>query len=439
MKKIYPGINQTVKSFGEMKSLILLPVLLLLAFPQLMAQPISLQKCYEWATAAHPLPAQRLTNEALAQRQLNLLDIQRMPTIDWQAQATYQSESVSVPFDLPNGERIEQPRLNGQTTLEATYLLYDGGRNDAARETIRSQLAVNQQQLAVELYQLKQRINHVYFGLLLSRAQDSILLASRQDFLTRLSLLEAGEREGVVLPSEVAKVRLELLRLDSRRDNLHGQARSLQARLKALVGRQLPDSLELSIPDLPPISFSAEVERPELTLFDLQRQQVLSQQAQIDAQRKPQLSAFVRAGAGYANPLNFFDKDLSPFALAGVQFRWQIVDWGRHKEEQEILQLQTQLIDQRRATFLYNLQDLDGRYAAEAEKLQQLIRQERNAYQLQQEIQEQTAAQLEHGIVTASEYIIQANAGIQILLNLRLYELQLIELQVEYLTEKGNR
>lgn len=401
------------------------------------AQSISLEECRSLARSNYPLLDQRPVNEAITQLNLENLDLQKRLQLNWNAQVTYQSESVEVPFNLPNGERIKQPKFNGQTTLEATYFLYDGGRIEAAKQTELAQLGVQQQALEVELEKLKKQVNQLYFGIILSRAQDSILLQTREDLRIRLEQLRVGEREGIVLPSEVIKLQVELLRLETQRSNLVAGINRQIATLERLIGRDLEDSVELPIPTLPEVQVNADPTRAELTMFEQQKRQVFSRTALIDAQKRPQISAFVRAGAGYANPLNFFDTDLSPFALGGVQFRWNILDWGKREKDKQLLQLQAQRIEVQKATFLHNLDLLDGQYIADENKLHQLLEQGEAIQLLQEDLLTQTASQLKHGIATANDYLIQSNAITQTKLNQELYRLQLLQLKVDYLTDKG--
>lgn len=401
------------------------------------AQPLSLEACQELVRANYPLIRQGAIEESITQLQLEKLDLQKRPQVSWNAQATYQSESVEVPFSLPNGERISQPKFNGQTTLEATYNLYDGGRIDAAKQVELAQLGVKKQSLEVDLEQLKQQVNKLFFGILLSRAQDSILLQTRADLEVRLNQLIAGEREGVVLPSEVSKLKVELLRLESKRDELGALISRQIASLSYLTGRMIGDNIELTVPELPTTTIPAPAERPELELFQQQKLALLSQNAMLDAQRRPVVSAFVRAGAGYANPLNFFDTNLSPFALGGVRFQWNFLDWGKKDKDRQLLELQAKRIDTQKATYLHNLDLLDGQYIADENKLQRLIEQGEAIQLLQEELLEQTASQLEHGVATTNDYLIQSNAITQTKMNLELYQLQLLQLKVDYLTQKG--
>lgn len=413
-------------------------LILLTLFPSIAeGQTLTLAECQELSRTNYPLLQQGAIDEAITQLQLEKLDLNKRPQISWKAQATYQTESVEVPFSLPSGEQLSQPKLNGQTTLEANYILYEGGRIEAAKAVEQAQLGVKKQSLEVALEPLKQQVNQLYFGILLAQAQDSILLQTKTDLEVRRTQLEAGVRGGVVLPSEVTKLEVELLRLESKRQELAAGIQRQLATLGYFIGRVIDDQVKLALPDSPTTGIPATVARPELELYQQQKLQLLSQNAVLEAERRPQLSAFIQAGAGYANPLNFFDTNLTPFAVGGLRFQWNIIDWGKKDKDKQLLELQAKRIDTQQATFLHQLDVLDGQYIADENKLQQLLEQGEAIQLLQEELLAQTAAQLEHGVATANDYLIQSTAVTQTKLNQKLYELQQLQLRIDYLTSKG--
>ena len=148
------------------------------------------------------------------------------------------------------------------------------------------------------------------------------------------------------------------------------------------------------------------------------------------------LSLFAQAGVGYANPLNFFDQSLSPFAIGGVQFRWAF-DWGKSKKDKELTAVKMQTVENQREQFLYELNLLDNRYAADKATIEKQIERDREIASLQTELLNISASQLNHGVITASEYLQQFNAGVDTQLNVRLHELALLQLQADYFTQKG--
>lgn len=95
-----------------------------------------------------------------------------------------------------------------------------------------------------------------------------------------------------------------------------------------------------------------------------------------------------------------------------------------------------QTVENQREQFLYELNLLDNRYAADKATIEKQIERDREIASLQTELLNISASQLNHGVITASEYLQQFNAGVDTQLNVRLHELALLQLQADYFTQK---
>ncbi len=398
---------------------------------------VTLGDCRQWTREHYPLMRQQALYDASLQLRLDQLDKQRLPQFSVLAKANLQSEAIKVPFSAPGQEPIELPLYALQAYGEATYSIYDGGVVKATKALETWQNQVSRQAVEVDLYQLHQQVNQLYIGILQLREQDSLLLYARQTLESRLEAIEAGVRHGIALPTEADRIKVELLRIDANREETRGRRQSLLATLSAFTGKELNDSTPLQPLNIQPVSFQNPVQRPELRLFDLQKQQILAQTPLINARTKPKVNAFIQAGLGYPNPLNFFDTEISPYGIVGLQLRWNFWDWGQSRKELEVLSVKSQIIDNQKQTFEFNVRLQDGRFREEAAKLNNLIKNDREIAALQRNILQQVQAQLEHGVATAADYIAQLNAELQAQLNLRLHELQLQQLYVDYLTLRG--
>ena len=420
-----------------MKHLLMVCLILLTGFRLPAQGGLDLETCYR--LAEERLPVQKLypLQEQKANLEMDKLALQRLPQVSWNAKVVGQSQGVEVPFTPPGADGpIRQPLINGQTTLEASYLLYDGGVNEAQGRLVRAEEAVDRQSVAVEANKLKPRINSLFFNILLLQAQDSILENNQGTLQARLEVLKAGEKQGTVLPGVVTQLEIEILKLQSRREETAGKRKAMAALLADMTGLSPEQTAVLKVPDMQPAPDAMQVNRPELKYFDLRRQQIAESNALIDAGKKPMLSLFAQAGVGYANPLNFFDQSLSPFAIGGVQFRWAF-DWGKSKKDKELTAVKMQTVENQREQFLYELNLLDNRYAADKATIEKQIERDREIASLQTELLNISASQLNHGVITASEYLQQFNAGVDTQLNVRLHELALLQLQADYFTQKG--
>lgn len=401
---------------------------------------ISLSDCYQKARAYYPLYGQTALLEQANAVQLERIQKERLPEITWNAQASLQSEVVKFPFQLPlpPGEPgLDLPLYRIQTTADLQYTIYDGRLNEARQKIEKAQLAADRQQIQVELDKLKSQVNQFVFGILMQRERIEILRNNQATLENKVETLEAGLRHGVILPADIDKLRVEILRLQTEIEQAEGTIRGLTASLSALIGEPLSPEVEFTLPDMQPAAAKTELQRAELQLFNFQKESILAREDMITAARRPKVGAFLQAGFGAPNPLNFFDESLSPFAMAGVKFSWKIFDWDQSSRDRQLLALKSQMVNQQRDAFEASIERMDGKYQEDIATLEKLMQRDEEIARLQERILGQVSSQLEQGVATSTDYITQANALAQARLNRQLHELQQQQLKVDYLTLKG--
>ncbi|MCR9099320.1 MAG: TolC family protein [bacterium] len=412
---------------------------LLLALPARAQEPLRLEQAYRLAQQAHPLSAQGgLLRSASALRQ-EQIDQARLPQISWNAQASLQSEVVEFPFELPvpGGAGLDLPLYRFQTTADAQYRLYDGGRIAARQEAEAAQLAVSEAQLEVELEQLKTQVNQYVFGMLLQRERARILESGLEQLEGRIAQVEAGVEHGILLPGELKRLLAEQLRLQSEATQVRSQTDALREGLSVLLGQAVPEGITFDLPAQENELLQAGLQRPELRLFEQQQQQVMAGLSGIEADQRPTVGAFLQAGIGAPNPLNFFDNSLSPFAMGGIRFTWNFVDWGKADRSRQLLSLQREMIGQRQAAFTTQIEQQEVQIRTELAALDGLIEQGQAIIELQEEVLQQIDAQLREGTAVAADYITQSAAVRQAQLQVERYRLQKQQLYIQLLTLKG--
>lgn len=397
----------------------------------------SLKECYQSAINTHPLQAKQPLLTQSQQIKVEKLDKSRLPSIDWNTQASIQTENVELPFEGPAIPALDLPLYRFQSTIDANYTIYDGGLVEAQKELEGNKLMSEQKAVEVSLDQLKPQVNQLFFGIILQRKKVDILENSLENLNNRITSMEAGVEHGIVLESDVKKLRVEALKITSAIEETQGMIRGLFASLSSLTGLDMTENSELELPDQSTFALTDQIKRPELELFQLQQAQILSNESMITAANKPKVGAFLQAGVGYPNPLNFFEDQLSPFAMAGVRLRWKILDWKQSDRDRQLLSVQSQIVANQRAVFEKNINVQEGQFREDLETLELLITRDQEIAQLQKEILTQVEAQLEQGVITSTEYLDQVNAEIQAQLNLQTHLLQKEQIMIKYLTLRG--
>ena len=422
-----------------MKKIFLLTAFMLLCgfvFTQSVSN-LTIDDCLEKALAKHPLQQQPALLRTASEVRLDKIETTRMPSLEWKGLGSFQSEVVQFPFEMPGVPGIDLPLYRLQTYVDASYVLSDGGMREAQKSLETAQLAAQEQQVKVELDKIKPMVTQSYFQILLLREQKNILRQSRQILQNKSQQLEAGLRHGVVLESDVHKLTVEDLRLQSEIDQIQGQIEGALATLEQLVGEPLDTATRLVVPSLEKSAWNLPAPRPEFELFVQQKQAVLARESLIMASKKPKLAAFAQAGLGAPNPLNFFDESLSPYGILGVNFSWKITDWKQADRDRQLLSLQTKIIENQKDNFNHQLEVQSQQYQSQFAALEKVIARDLEIVQLQETILEQISAQLDHGVITTTEYIEQVNQTTLARLQQEAHLIQLQQTKASYLILRG--
>jgi outer membrane protein TolC len=401
----------------------------------------SLADCYRLAEANTAIAQNPQLFEKITALKLENVDASRLPTLQWNAKATWQNEVFGLPFSFP-GVEVNIPKTNIVTNLEANYVVLDGGLAEAKKTVEKAKLAVDNQSVAVELNMLREQVDRFFFGALLLQEQTKTLDLTLKDLQAKTAQVEAAVKHGVALESEVLKLRVEQLKIQSKIEEVQSDRRAFLSVLSSLIGQNLDENGKLDLPNpqslvIPEGNLNPQWHRPELALFDLQKTQVLASADLIDAQWEPKLAAFATTGLGYPDPLNFFDDKISPYFIGGVQFQWKFWDWQQAEREREVLAVQSQLIENQKQTFTQTLQHQDGKFREDIAKLQNQIRRDEEVAKLQAEILKQLSSQLENGVATATDYLLQSDAELQARLAMEAHRVQLVQVEAAWRTWLG--
>lgn len=227
------------------------------------------------------------------------------------------------------------------------------------------------------------------------------------------------------------------MQLESQRTDTRTRVSGMIRTLSKLVGVQLSKDVTLELPELSDATLIPELQRPEIELFDLQRDAVMAQSDMIDVSRRPHLSAFAQAGVGYPNPVNLFDTGAAPYGLVGVKFAWKITDWKKQDLDRDLLSLRAQQIQYSKETFEFNLNTQEENYLSEIGRISDLTTVDKKIAELETEILEQMAAQLDEGVITSADYISQVNAELRARQSLLIHQTELLKTQLDFWNSRG--
>jgi outer membrane protein TolC len=275
------------------------------------------------------------------------------------------------------------------------------------KDLIAANTALEEQTLVSSLYGINQRINSLYFAVLLIDAQLKQNELNKANLQTQVQKAEAAFDNGVAFRSNVEELKAEVLNIEMQTTEYTSNRTAYLNMLSLFIGKKLPESMQLELPTAQ-YTLSA-INRPELKAFDLQKNIVDQQEKQLKSDYLPQVSGFFQGAYGRPT-LNIIENKFGPWYVTGLRFSWSLSSFYSLSNKRNILQLNRQSIDADKETFLLNAKVDLSQQDEQVNKYTILIRQDDAAIALRTSVTQSAEAQLSNGVITTHEYIQKLNA-----------------------------
>ncbi len=369
-------------------------------------QTLTLDQVYELAKQNYPLIKRH--DLITKTKQYNIENASKgwLPQINIVGQATYQNEVTQLPFSLPNMTVEPLSKDQYKVFADVQQTIYDGGMISNQKKMAEINSEIEMQKTEVETDKLEERINQMYFGALQMDEQMEQVSLTRQDIQNALKKAEAQLKNGVILRSHVDVMRAQLINLDQKQIELQNLKKSFLDMLSVFINKPLDADTKLQKPEK--LMLNDHNNRPELKLFDLQKQALESQKSILNSKNMPKLGAFFQGGYGKPG-FNMLKNEFDVFYIGGVRLNIPITGFYTKKNDLGLIEIQQQEIEVQRENFLFNQQFQTLQNNNELDKIQQLIDKDSELINLRESILRASLAQLENGVITTSDYLRELN------------------------------
>ncbi len=384
---------------------------------------LSLNECQELAQKNYPLYKSYDLIKQSGEYSVSNARTGYLPAISINGQYTTQSDVTSLPLELPN---IQIPKIKKEQYkiyAEVNQAIYDGGNTKVKRMAAESQTMIEEESLNIDLYKIRERINEIYFGILLIDKQIAQTDLLKKDINAGLEKMEAAFKNGTVLKSNVDAVKAESIKTDQRLIDLKAARKAYISMLSIFLNKTLDYQTGLKIPAT--IKINDDITRPELDLFRARMHNIDIQTSMVSSKNLPRVNLF--AQAGYGSPaLNMLNPDADTWYLAGVRFTYPLNGFYTMKREKAINELSKRNIELQRDAFMFNTKLQTSRQQIEIEKISQLISSDNQIVELRESVKKASLAQLENGVITSSDYLREVIAADQAHQTKSMHEIQLL-------------
>ena len=386
----------------------------IIAFITLSATAQTLEECQQAAERNYPLIAQ---HDLIARTtDLTVANIQKgwLPQISASAQATYQSAVAAWPDEMRGMMQQMGIDMKGlakdqyRVGLDLQQTVFDGGAISAQQQVAREQGAVQQAQLDVTLYQVRQRVNEMYFGLLLLEDQMRLNSDLQQLLAASEKKLTSMVKHGTAAQCDLNNVTAERLNVVQQRTVLESQHRVLQSMLGTFCGIEISHLTKPAAVDA-----VAGNNRPELSLIDSQLCLADAQDRALKAVLLPRLGVFAQGFYGYPGYNMFKDmmsRDLSWNGMVGARLTWNIGALYTHHNDKAKVQLQRENAQNQREVFLFNNRLEQMQQSEAIDRYRRLMAQDEEIIALREQVRKAAESKLSHGIIDVNDLLRDINS-----------------------------
>lgn len=370
---------------------------------------ITLDHCRKLAQENYPLVRQYEWIEKSEEYTVANASKGYLPQLTLSGKATYQSEVTELPVKIPSVDVQSIPKDQYQVMAELKQTIWDGGDIRMRKQLAKATSETERRQLQVDLYALNDRVDQLFFGILLLEVQ------LEQNRLLQTELTETERKvsayltHGIVGTADLDAVKVERLTVRQKEVDLLASKQAYVAMLERFTGEAFPKG---EIFERPVASWDREevvIRRPELLAFDSRLSQLDVQERALNVRHRPQIGLFIQGA--YGNPgLNMLKDKFTPFYIGGVRLSWNFGSLYTLKNDKRLIENRRLQIGTQRETFLLNtrlqMTEQESRIAA----LRQQMVDDDEMIRLRQNIRRAAEAKVANGTMTVTDLLHEMTA-----------------------------
>lgn len=374
----------------------------------------TLEECQQAAEKNYPLIKQY--GLIAKTTQLTVKNIQKgwLPQVTASAQATYQSAVTAWPESMQS--IYQQMGLNMKGLSKDQYkigidlqqTIYDGGAISSQRNIAQQEGKVQEAQTETNLYQVRRRVNEMYFSLLLLNEQIQLNEDVKTLLLSSEKKLSAMVKGGTAATSDLDNVRAERLSVEQQNENLKQQKQMLQRMLSVFCGLEVNNTQKPA-----PVQIASSVNnRPEMRLYNSQLELTEAKEKALDTQLRPKLGLFAQGFYGYPG-LNMFEdmmnRKWSLNGIVGIKLSWNVSAFYTHKNDKARLSVQREMIENAREVFLFNNKLEEIQQNENINRYQTMMKSDDEIIVLRTNVRKAAESKLTHGIIDVISLLREIN------------------------------
>ena len=359
---------------------------------------ISLDECYILAKNNYPQIKKADLITKTKDYSITNANMGYVPKIIFSARASYQSDVTKIPFDVPFFDIPVLSNDQYKITVDVVQPIWDGGKIEAEKDNIEAQSKSEESSLEVQLYNLKYRVNQLFFSILLLDEQLKQNEIYSKDLERTYNMVKQSIRNGVANTTDLDTVTLEQIKNKQAKAQITAVKETYTNALSILIGKNIDNGLIK--PEYVEIN-DYTIKRPELEFF--------ADKKNITASYMPKFDLFF--SAGYGKPgLDMLDDSFQPYYIAGIKMDWAIVGFYTGERNKKIIELNKKSLELEKQTFLFNTNIDIQNQQSKIKQIKDTMAYDDEIVQLRNNIRISSEIKMKQGTMTVNDYMREVTA-----------------------------
>jgi outer membrane protein TolC len=402
---------------------------------QTKAQTLTIDACQDSALANYPLIEQFGLIEKSKELTLSNANKAWLPQLDINLIG---GVIHGMPSFVPTGTESSSSWNQELITIaQLNQMIWDGGMTKASKGIIEANSAIEKAELEVNLYQLKDRVNNLFFGILLIDEQIKQLNLLKETLMLNQKRIKNAIENGTAFKSDADEIKVELITIEQKKTELSFNRQAYVAVLSAMIGQEIKESDVFTRPDFSGSVEDRTINRPEIVKFNQQRSLIESQAKLNKAMLIPKFG-LMGFGVFLTPDLDFGASSLNNLFVAGLSVSWQLGPLYKNGNNKKLTEISLQRIQNQEDVFLFNTNLELTQTDKELEKYTALLEQDREILSLKSSIKEAYTTKYDNGVATMSDVLQRINDENAAKQSLIMHEIQYLMKVYQYLNKTGN-
>jgi outer membrane protein TolC len=395
------------------------------------SQSLNIDTCYALARRNYPLIKQFALIEKSKEFTISNANKSYLPQISITAIGGFISGLPSSPGESDGGN------FNVIGVGQINQTIWNGGTTRVQKDIAGASAEVEEANVEVALYALRERVNQIYFGILLLDEQRKQLDTLIRNLNRTLNNARLSMENGLAYQSDVDEVKAEVLRAEQKVIGSRFARKGYLDMLSYLIGQTLQEDIMLQTPSITETTPLWNNNRPELSLYASQQRLVELQSTMNKANNMPKLGLL-----GFATIIepgvSLGPSTLSNVFVGGLSLSWNTSNLYKTSNNRQIDKIQMTRISNQHEVFTFNNTLELKQSNSEIEKQKAIVSKDKEIILLKEKIAQSYQLKYKNGLASMNDLIESFYKESEARNDQSLHQVQLLLAQYNFKTTSGN-